>query len=86
MGVRSNGCSKSEVEKEENNDGSLASAGATEAGDGVGNGATEAATNINIEKTAEEVIRGKYGNGEKRKIALGSNYNAVQALVNKIIR
>ena len=55
------------------------------AGTEVGTGATEAATNINIEKTAEEVIRGKYGNGKEREIALGSNYKAVQALVNKML-
>ena len=37
-----------------------------------------------IEKLAREVIAGKYGNGEERKKALGSLYNAVQAKVNEI--
>ena len=38
-----------------------------------------------FKEIAKEVIRGKYGDGEKRKKALGSDYNAVQAEVNKII-
>ena len=48
--------------------------------------ATEVVTNKNIEEIAKEVIGGKYGNGKERKEALGSDYNAVQAEVNKIIR
>jgi len=32
---------------------------------------------------ADAVIRGDYGNGAQRQAALGANYNAVQALVNK---
>jgi hypothetical protein len=47
--------------------------------------ATEIVTNKNIEEIAKEVIKGKYGNGKERKEALGSDYNAVQAEVNKII-
>lgn len=37
----------------------------------------------NLEALASAVIAGKYGNGEARKRALGSNYAAVQAIVNK---
>src|SRR5690625_2378578 len=36
-----------------------------------------------IEQLANEVIAGKHGTGEARKKALGSNYQAVQNLVNK---
>src|SRR5699024_489379 len=36
-----------------------------------------------IEQLADEVIDGKHGTGEARKKALGSNYKAVQDLVNK---
>lgn len=34
---------------------------------------------------AEMVIAGKFGNGDSRKLALGSRYSAVQALVNAIL-
>ena len=34
---------------------------------------------------AEMVIKGKFGNGDSRKLALGSRYSAVQALVNAIL-
>ena len=39
--------------------------------------------NKTIEQLANEVIAGKHGTGEARKKALGSNYQAVQNLVNK---
>ena len=39
--------------------------------------------NKTIEQLADEVIDGKHGTGEARKKALGSNYKAVQDLVNK---
>src|SRR5699024_3240296 len=39
--------------------------------------------NKTIEQLADEVIAGKHGTGEARKKALGSNYQAVQNLVNK---
>ena len=39
--------------------------------------------NKTIEQLADEVIAGKHGTGEARKKSLGSNYSAVQALVNK---
>ena len=38
-----------------------------------------------IDELANEVIAGKYGNGEARKKALGSLYNQVQARVNEIL-
>ena len=41
---------------------------------------------IDIEKLARDVIVGKYGNGEARKIALGSLYTVVQAKVNEILK
>lgn len=41
--------------------------------------------NIDIDGLAYAVIRGEFGNGEDRKIALGYNYNAVQSRVNEIL-
>lgn len=42
--------------------------------------------NINvIDEIAKDVIRGRYGNGEARKKALGSLYSEVQAKVNKML-
>lgn len=38
-----------------------------------------------IDELANEVISGKYGNGEERKQALGSLYDEVQARVNEIL-
>lgn len=38
-----------------------------------------------ISQLADEVIAGKYGNGDQRKAALGSLYNSVQAEVNRIL-
>lgn len=49
---------------------------------------TPAPTTKSIEEVAKEVIAGKYGNGEARKIALknaGYDYTAVQARVNEIV-
>lgn len=40
---------------------------------------------VDIDALAREVIAGKYGNGEARKAALGSNYAAVQARVNELL-
>ena len=37
----------------------------------------------NLEALADAVIAGKYGNGEARRKALGANYAAVQAIVNR---
>lgn len=39
-----------------------------------------------INKLADEVLRGKYGNGSERKRRLGSDYEAVQAEVNRRLR
>lgn len=44
-----------------------------------------AQTTKSIVDLANEVIAGKYGNGEARKQALGSLYNEVQAKVNEIL-
>ena len=38
-----------------------------------------------VEELAQEVIAGKYGNGEDRKKALGDRYSEVQARVNEIL-
>lgn len=46
---------------------------------------TTTVTTKSIEQLAQEVIAGKYGTGEARKKALGSNYSAVQARVNEIM-
>lgn len=42
-------------------------------------------SNVDIEQLAREVIAEKYGSGDARKQALGSNYNAVQARVNETL-
>ena len=50
--------------------------------------ATTTPTTKSVEEVAKEVIAGKYGNGEARKIALknaGYDYAAVQARVNEIV-
>lgn len=39
-----------------------------------------------IEKLANEVIRGNFGNGQTRKDLLGDNYQEVQSRVNEILR
>lgn len=38
---------------------------------------------VDLEALASAVIAGKYGNGETRRRALGANYQAVQAIVNR---
>lgn len=43
-------------------------------------------TSKSINELANEVIEGKYGNGDARKKALGSRYDEVQAKVNEILR
>lgn len=45
--------------------------------------AAPAPVQVDINRLATAVIRGDYGNGEARKKALGSNYAAVQAEVNR---
>lgn len=39
-----------------------------------------------IDELAQEVLSGKHGSGEQRKISLGSNYDAVQAKVNDLLK
>ena len=39
-----------------------------------------------INKLADEVLQGKYGNGSERKKRLGSDYEAVQAEVNRRLK
>lgn len=39
-----------------------------------------------IQKLADEVIRGNYGNGQERKDALGAHYQQVQDRVNQIVK
>ena len=41
--------------------------------------------NVDIEQLAQDVIKGKYGNGEDRKKALGNLYTEVQKRVNEIL-
>lgn len=43
------------------------------------------AASADIEALAQAVIWGDYGNGDARRAALGSNYDAVQARVNEIL-
>jgi hypothetical protein len=43
------------------------------------------APSYDIDALAREVIAGKYGNGDARRAALGSNYAAVQTRVNEIL-
>ena len=43
----------------------------------------ENTTNSNINDLVKQTIQGKFGNGAARKAALGDNYAAVQALINK---
>ena len=40
-------------------------------------------TTVNINDLVKQTIQGKFGNGAARKTALGDNYAAVQALINK---
>lgn len=43
-------------------------------------------TNKSIDELAQEVLAGKHGSGEQRKLSLGSNYDAVQAKVNEMLK
>ena len=45
--------------------------------------ATPPRPSVNYEALADAVIRGEYGNGDERRRRLGSNYERVQAIVNK---
>lgn len=44
------------------------------------------ATNKSIDELAQEVLAGKHGSGEQRKISLGANYDTVQAKVNEMLK
>ena len=55
------------------------------AGGSPSTGNTSKPTEKSIDELAQEVIAGKYGNGDARKQALGSKYNEVQARVNEIL-
>lgn len=46
---------------------------------------SQPATSKSIDELAQEVLAGKHGSGEQRKISLGSNYDAVQAKVNDML-
>lgn len=48
-------------------------------------GSSSGGPSVDIDQLARDVIAGKYGNGEARKAALGSNYAAVQARVNEML-
>lgn len=41
---------------------------------------------VNIDQLARDVISGKYGNGDARRKALGSNYDAVQKRVTELLQ
>ena len=46
----------------------------------------KAPTAAELDAMARDVIRGKYGNGARRRALLGDNYDAVQKRVNEILR
>lgn len=52
---------------------------------GASSGSGSSSQSVDIDQLARDVIAGKYGNGEARKKALGSNYDAVQARVNEML-
>ncbi|HEN1010907.1 peptidoglycan amidohydrolase family protein [Streptococcus agalactiae] len=43
-------------------------------------------TNKSIDELAKEVLAGQHGSGEQRKLSLGTNYDAVQAKVNELLK
>ena len=55
------------------------------AGGSPSTGNTSKPTEKSIDELAQEVIAGKYGNGDARKQALGGRYEEVQARVNEIL-
>lgn len=46
---------------------------------------SDSVTNADIEELARDVIRGKYGNGQDRRKALGELYEMVQSRVNELM-
>lgn len=55
------------------------------AGGSPSTGNTSKPAEKSIDELAQEVIQGKYGNGQDRKNALGSRYDEVQARVNEML-
>lgn len=55
------------------------------AGGSPSTGNTSKLAEKSIDELAQEVIQGKYGNGQDRKNALGSRYDEVQARVNELL-
>lgn len=55
------------------------------AGGSPSTGNTSKPAEKSIDELAQEVIQGKYGNGQDRKNALGSRYDEVQARVNELL-
>lgn len=47
---------------------------------------TQPTTSKSVDELAQEVLAGKHGSGEQRKISLGANYDAVQAKVNEMLK
>ena len=41
---------------------------------------------MDLDSVAIDVIKGKYGNGDARKQALGANYSRVQQRVNELLK
>lgn len=53
--------------------------------DNSGSGSVNPPTTADIDQLAQEVLEGKWGNGDERKTALGALYDAVQARVNELL-
>ena len=51
-----------------------------------GGSSTPTAPAIDLDSVAIDVIKGKYGNGDARKQALGANYSRVQQRVNELLK
>ena len=51
-----------------------------------GNQSSEVSVKGSVEEKAKQVIRGDFGNGTERKIALGTEYELIQAKVNNIYK
>lgn len=48
-------------------------------------GSSSGGSGVDIEALAQAVIRGDYGNGDARRAALGTNYDAAQTRVNEML-
>jgi cytoskeletal protein RodZ len=51
-----------------------------------GSQSSTVAVSGSVEDKAKQVIRGDFGNGKERKLALGAEYDAIQAKVNEMYR